>query len=565
MVAFIDEATSALDATSRVLVFEAIKHVRRRKTTVVITHDLSQITPEDFVYFMRNGTVVEEGYREDLEKLTGGEFRKTVEKQVQNGFPVKDTEDVYATVQKEAVNAVDRLMASSPAEAINPRNSIAWVARHSMVGAALTGPSGRAWEVDAIQDIIGPSRPPPLAAPKKHLAPTRVRGRYQSSSARPLSAFPTESYPLQDVSEFTYDTTTTLNASTTSLPSPAPEQQTFPSLASRRSMTFEPSHYPSSERRPSLASSMADDDSFDAEKLAMENSAQYASRRRFDSEHVPTPRRSNWDISAITIPGTDEKETSSSPKEEPLPSLIQLMRQYYHTVPMRGQILLGLIFSAANGALTPVFSYLLARLLSQVGGSGEHHTSDITFWALLVLLVAFGDGLANGLKFYLLENAAMAWVVSLRKRCFALILRQDKAWFDESEHSAERMVQVLVKDGDDARTLIATIIGQILVVFTMVTVGLVWALVQGWQLTLVGMAIGPIFAGAMMIQSVITSKFELKNKRAREDVARRYYEVRCVFGFLAQYPVADDGSFAGYLQCPRDPLYGAGVGLRSSL
>ncbi|KIJ92391.1 hypothetical protein K443DRAFT_13632 [Laccaria amethystina LaAM-08-1] len=41
-----DEATSLLDTTSRILVFEAIKLWQQN----VITHDLPQITPEDFVY-----------------------------------------------------------------------------------------------------------------------------------------------------------------------------------------------------------------------------------------------------------------------------------------------------------------------------------------------------------------------------------------------------------------------------------------------------------------------------------------------------------------------------------
>ena len=48
------------------LVFEAVKHHRRRKTTIVITHDLSQITDDDYVYVMKAGRVVEEGFRADL-------------------------------------------------------------------------------------------------------------------------------------------------------------------------------------------------------------------------------------------------------------------------------------------------------------------------------------------------------------------------------------------------------------------------------------------------------------------------------------------------------------------
>lgn len=117
--------------TSRVLVFEAIKHARRRKTTIVITHDLSQITDEDYVYVMKNGRVVEEGFREILTKPTSspsrpipicaasrqadieevaaeeedegkGEFRRMLEKQAQSGgFPVRDDlPDTYETVDR---------------------------------------------------------------------------------------------------------------------------------------------------------------------------------------------------------------------------------------------------------------------------------------------------------------------------------------------------------------------------------------------------------------------------------------------------------------------------------
>ncbi|KAF8991149.1 hypothetical protein BDQ17DRAFT_1333056 [Cyathus striatus] len=90
-----DEATPALDTTSRILVFEAIKHWRRGKTTIVITHDLSMIEKGDFVYVMKSGCVVEQGYRRDLEappsSLGGslerdkGEFRKMLASQMRTG------------------------------------------------------------------------------------------------------------------------------------------------------------------------------------------------------------------------------------------------------------------------------------------------------------------------------------------------------------------------------------------------------------------------------------------------------------------------------------------------
>ncbi|TFK31484.1 P-loop containing nucleoside triphosphate hydrolase protein [Crucibulum laeve] len=48
----LDETTSALNTTSRILVFEALKRWCANKITIVITHDLCQISQNDFVYFV---------------------------------------------------------------------------------------------------------------------------------------------------------------------------------------------------------------------------------------------------------------------------------------------------------------------------------------------------------------------------------------------------------------------------------------------------------------------------------------------------------------------------------
>jgi ATP-binding cassette, subfamily B (MDR/TAP), member 1 len=105
------------------------------------------------------------------------------------------------------------------------------------------------------------------------------------------------------------------------------------------------------------------------------------------------------------------------------------------------------------------------------------------------------------------------------------VLSQDKKWFDNTDNSSVRLVQILIKDGDDARTLIATVLAQSFVVGSMLGVGLIWALVRGWQLTLVGFAIAPVFVITMVVQTNLVSRCEVRNKRARENVAKGYYEV----------------------------------------
>ncbi|RAL16015.1 ABC transporter ATP-binding protein [Aspergillus homomorphus CBS 101889] len=62
-----DEPTSALDGTNRVEIMKAIREWRRGKTTIIITHDMSQIMDRDFAYILEHGSVVHAGYRHELE------------------------------------------------------------------------------------------------------------------------------------------------------------------------------------------------------------------------------------------------------------------------------------------------------------------------------------------------------------------------------------------------------------------------------------------------------------------------------------------------------------------
>ena len=73
-VMILDESTSALDYVSRSLVMDALREWRHGKTTIIITHDISQIMEGDYIYVMDQGRVMQEGYKETLEKDRGGLF-----------------------------------------------------------------------------------------------------------------------------------------------------------------------------------------------------------------------------------------------------------------------------------------------------------------------------------------------------------------------------------------------------------------------------------------------------------------------------------------------------------
>lgn len=62
----LDESLSALDPRSRETILRNIRTWRKGKTTIIITHELNQIQPEDYVYIFHKGKTLAQGLRKDL-------------------------------------------------------------------------------------------------------------------------------------------------------------------------------------------------------------------------------------------------------------------------------------------------------------------------------------------------------------------------------------------------------------------------------------------------------------------------------------------------------------------
>ena len=76
----LDEATSALDSESERLVQEALEHLMKDRTTLVVAHRLSTIKHADLICVMHEGEIVESGTHEELYAL-GGYYTKLVDMQ----------------------------------------------------------------------------------------------------------------------------------------------------------------------------------------------------------------------------------------------------------------------------------------------------------------------------------------------------------------------------------------------------------------------------------------------------------------------------------------------------
>lgn len=80
----LDEATSALDAASETLVQEALEHLMRGRTTLVIAHRLATVLKADRILVMEEGRIVEEGTHQSL-VAKGGVYARLARLQFETG------------------------------------------------------------------------------------------------------------------------------------------------------------------------------------------------------------------------------------------------------------------------------------------------------------------------------------------------------------------------------------------------------------------------------------------------------------------------------------------------
>ena len=428
------------------------------------------------------------------------------------GFAVKDEQEWSPEAVRQREEDAEKILETQCVQSPSTQA----VKRESMAIQPITVGN---WMFDVVSDL---TRSGAAALPSSMVA---ERDATHLSRFVPVEAFTGDSPPVRQRRPSTL---------AIDIPFPSPAHTTSPR---HLSLQFSPVSPVYSLGLSNSSTIVGDSDSEDEKEEAL--TRMVTSRRRVNSASSKRERK-RWDTIKLEPFGEQTVKTVTVEKppqvDERQGSLFSVLRAAYPTMPYKPLIGLGIVFAIISGSVTPIFSFMLSRLLFEVS-QGAKDVSVINTFGAIILLLAIADGLFVGLKFIVFETAGQLWVSSLRKTCYRLVLSQDKRWFDRSENAASKLCQVLTRDGDDARALISAVISQSVVVISMLAVGLIWALVRGWQLTLVGFAIGPVFIVTMVVQSRLVAKCELRNKRAREEVAKGYYDVS--LELLSKWPLTD--------------------------
>lgn len=114
----LDEVTGALDRITADKMIRKIRSWRRDKTTIVITHDLNQILPDDYLYVLDAGRVVQHGQRSALEKTATGAFAELSRHESKRSRP-----QLSASSQSKAIYSHDDSSILAPSFSSSPEEN----------------------------------------------------------------------------------------------------------------------------------------------------------------------------------------------------------------------------------------------------------------------------------------------------------------------------------------------------------------------------------------------------------------------------------------------------------
>ena len=459
----LDEATCALDQTSKRKVMEEIRKWREKKTTIVITHDTSQIHDDEYVYVLDHGNLVQEGYRRDFVEKKHGTFVSF--------HPVyaRGNSTVLEQRRKSGLTSPTCLLMGDIDEVLG----VCWNRPSNKFGTHESDPQSS--NVNS-----NPQRNRNLSQDVRAFSTNELNLSQQAIPVPPAEIFQSPRLGYFRLNALGFLSPCTLSrASFRDLPRRS-------SLAERAIMNL-----PVAE-----CAIMAEAGKTRPIPPTINTSA---------IKHQPSPLRVEQ---GVTSP-TNAAPTPKKPLETTPSPYVKILKSIWPTLSGTDRIffVLGFFFAFIVAAATPAFAYVFARLLG-IYYLENDRVSQAKLWALALVGISIVDGAATFCTHYFLEHSGQAWVSSLRVEAFKRILAQPLFWFEIEENSAARLSACLDRNAEEMRNLVGRFAGPIFTTIWMLGISIVWAFLISWKLSLVAMGCLPVVWAATSLFSHISSKWE---------------------------------------------------------
>lgn len=483
----LDESTSALDHISRALMMDAIRQWRKGKTTIIITHDISQIQPDDYVHVLERGRLVQEGYRKHMEKLKDSPFQDFLPPDQRATTSLFDSRKntTFESIKTRGSSLDTLADPSDHSEAI-----------HDAMDAELSfGESKRASFLPSVLIEGGPvpgMRPYAKPGPSSAVAAPFLRMAVSPPSQLPRyfrRASPTNvALPSRLLSKMSHTSTRSDRSS-----------DQFRALALQD--LIEKTGNTAAETRLGVGI-------VNRRQGVIEATEKVSHARRVQAKGTPTQ-----DL---------ESQASGSTKQQ---SFKEILGTLWPSIswPIRVSLILGFWGATGHAIATPIFSYVLSKLLA-LYAQPEPHSRESLVYSMTILGIAALDGLHTYAFRFFLEYVSQCWVDSLRCEAMRRILDQPRTFFEKDENSVSSMTESLDRNAEEMRNLLGRFAGMVHMAAVMIVVSITWALVVQWKLTLIALSVAPYIFFVTNAFSAISEKWEGLSNDASEAASSVFTE-----------------------------------------
>ncbi|CAF0836926.1 unnamed protein product [Adineta ricciae] len=169
----------------------------------------------------------------------------------------------------------------------------------------------------------------------------------------------------------------------------------------------------------------------------------------------------------------------------------------------------------------PAFGVILSKVIAvfQVCDPKEQERR-ILMYILLFIGLGFLMLITMFLQSFLFATSGETLTQRLRSKIFRALLRQEVAYFDQTENSTGALCTRLATEASDVQGATGIRIGTMLQNISNLGVGIILAFVYGWSLTLIMLAFVPFMIIAGFLQTYLMTGFANKDKKALETAGK---------------------------------------------
>ena len=223
-----------------------------------------------------------------------------------------------------------------------------------------------------------------------------------------------------------------------------------------------------------------------------------------------------------------EKGPDDKKGEFKLMPLGEVMMRMLRTIRQRNLLFFGIFWALIAGAANPIFSFCFSYLLNGIVPSVEGVYKSERYllkWSFIVLGVAVADGVSNFLKAYILGYCSENWIMDLRNEAMESILNKDLFWFSKDTNKSSELSALLLNDLRDLRSLVSEFLSAMTTFMVVSLIGLIWALVSGWKLSLVCLSMFPLIIAFSAVYGTMLQKYETTYKTSVAALENQEYEI----------------------------------------